>query len=596
MLYKNCDSHKLMIKTYKFGIIPKSHIEEINNIFKVSNWFYNDLVAAVRGKQQLYKDITNSGTDALVNEEKQLYSLVKEIDNKIKDNRILSSSKKDDPLLIKELKLRKENHKIAAKKLASARKNNKISYYTKSKYDEIRALQAQMHKDIRKHYVSNYNLYWGTYNLIHEAVEATEKSIYKDRNGCHGFVKFNSFSNEGRLGLQFIKTVSQPEYRNTSNLFVEKSKISNQIFILKKESSYQKNVKHHGKRSQNKAELNFCIGTGSKQKPITAKFDIILHRDIPQGIIKKAVINKVKNGSKIEWSLDLCIDVDDVKSQVHNGKSIAFDLGWRNIGSEKYRIASWKDSDNNSGFINLDIASLNKANDLQSKVDDYFELFKPYLHYFMSNYMLPSWLEKNKLSLLKTRSKDKILKLFFIWKNNRFNGDELIFKLLSEWRYRHNHLYDYTTGKRRKFLRNRKQKYLTLAKEMSQKYEKVIFENLKLDNMAKGKVAGGQRVKSAPSEFKNAFQNRYYEHNIIEVDAKNTSKECGFCGSNQDLDAQVTQHTCTKCLSSYDRDINAAGNILKKGLSSFASGSMAQQLLQPLANEITIEIKEVASR
>lgn len=583
-----------MIKVYKFGIIPRSHQKEVEDIFKISNWFYNDLIQVIRGKQKLYRDITNEGTELLSFKEKYLHQLCEDIDSQIKEARVKSRSKKDDPSLINQLKEAKLVHKKAKQQLTDERKNLKNSFYTTKKYQEIKDLEASIHKNIRSFYTDKYNLYWGTYNLIHEAANMSEKSVFKDRNGCKGFVKFHSYSGEGRLGLQFQKKLDQAEYRSTKNLFIEKSKISNQISISRKSSSYQKGMRHHGKRSQNKAILKFCIAT-EKSKAILAEFDIILHREIPDGIIKSAVVNKTKVGSKIEWSLDLTIELSDVKSQIKNNKSIAFDLGWRSMGNEKYRIATWKDSDGQSGFFELGVARLNKAEDIQSKVDNHLDLFLPYLQYFVSNYELPSWLEKKKSSLQKTKSKDKLLQLFYFWKNNRFDGDELIFSLLDQWKYRHIHLYNYSSGRKRKFLRNRKQQYLSFAKELSQKYEKVIFENLKLDNMAKGKVAGGQRTKAAPAEFKNAFSYRFYKENIIEISAKNTSKECNNCNSIQELDSSVTQHTCTKCHTSYDRDVNAASNILKKGLSVAASGSVPSELLIALDQENHNQIKGMAS-
>lgn len=52
-------------------------------------------------------------------------------------------------------------------------------------------------------------------------------------------------------------------------------------------------------------------------------------------------------------------------------------------------------------------------------------------------------------------------------------------------------MFDWESSLRRKFLRSRKEQYLILTKENSKQYEHIIFEDLKLDNMAKGKVAGG---------------------------------------------------------------------------------------------------------
>lgn len=60
---------------------------------------------------------------------------------------------------------------------------------------------------------------------------------------------------------------------------------------------------------------------------------------------------------------------------------------------------------------------------------------------------------------------------------------------------------------------------------------------------------------------------------VVEVNPKNTSKECHVCGNLQDMPLWKRQYECLYCGTSIDRDTNSAINILGKGFAC-AEGSV----------------------
>ena len=105
-----------------------------------------------------------------------------------------------------------------------------------------------------------------------------------------------------------------------------------------------------------------------------------------------------------------------------------------------------------------------------------------------------------------------------------------------------------------------------VSRDLADKYEYVIVENINLQNMAKnlnhGKAVGDQGF----GMLRNMLA---YKTTLIKVSAKNTSKTCFDCGYvNPKVVLGVKKWICPVCGVNHDRDINAAKNILYKGVTS----------------------------
>lgn len=105
-----------------------------------------------------------------------------------------------------------------------------------------------------------------------------------------------------------------------------------------------------------------------------------------------------------------------------------------------------------------------------------------------------------------------------------------------------------------------------VSRDLANKYEYVIVENINLQNMAEnlnhGKVVGDQG-------FGMLREMLSYKTTLIKVSAKNTSKTCFDCGYiNPKVVLGVKKWICPVCGVFHDRDINSAKNILHKGVTS----------------------------
>jgi transposase len=152
-------------------------------------------------------------------------------------------------------------------------------------------------------------------------------------------------------------------------------------------------------------------------------------------------------------------------------------------------------------------------------------------------------------------------------------GDEEVWEWLEYWRYHDFHLWQYERSLDVKTRGHRNEIYRIEASELADQYGTIVFEDIRLDNMAKGRVAGGNRQLSAPSEFRNACKNatRTRGKGYEEVSAINTSKLHAACGTMNDIGAKMEYH-CSGCGMELDRDENAAENILGRWLPCEHSG------------------------
>jgi len=78
---------------------------------------------------------------------------------------------------------------------------------------------------------------------------------------------------------------------------------------------------------------------------------------------------------------------------------------------------------------------------------------------------------------------------------------------------------------------------------------------------------------------------------FVEVDPRNTTKECASCGVKTDKPLWVREHSCPACGFEADRDANAAWNILSRGLEDIGVVHPNQRLwrLRPLRTPLCLQ-------
>jgi len=122
----------------------------------------------------------------------------------------------------------------------------------------------------------------------------------------------------------------------------------------------------------------------------------------------------------------------------------------------------------------------------------------------------------------------------------------------------------------------RRDYHFKLAKELSQKYQSLFFEDLNMRGMKK---LWGRKVSDLGfSEFMRILEYQCSRTGAVvhKIDRFFPStKMCSECGTlNQDLELKIREWDCSHCSSHHQRDLNAAINIKREGASSLGVGSV----------------------
>ncbi len=78
---------------------------------------------------------------------------------------------------------------------------------------------------------------------------------------------------------------------------------------------------------------------------------------------------------------------------------------------------------------------------------------------------------------------------------------------------------------------------------------------------------------------------------VIEVDPRNTSKECSNCGNIQEMPLSKRIYACNKCGISIDRDINASINILNRAREGHSRSHAQRDFVRPQREAVIEELR-----
>jgi putative transposase len=130
------------------------------------------------------------------------------------------------------------------------------------------------------------------------------------------------------------------------------------------------------------------------------------------------------------------------------------------------------------------------------------------------------------------------------------------------------HIYNRITNRRKNFAHQ-------LSRQLVNKYQVIVFENLDINGMRSKNwhglnksitdAAWGQLIRLTCEKAEWATRI------VITVDPRNTSQMCSGCGELVPKDLSERIHICPYCGLELDRDINAAKNILALGLQNMGS-------------------------
>jgi len=464
------------------------------------------------------------------------------------------------------LDLAKANKKEAIAKFREHKRLIREDPRILASLDRITDLAGQLKRSARAH----CGVYWGTYLLVEDAMQAASRVPLFDRNAEPNDPHFERWDGQGSVGVQI--QIHSPIVRFDSDARIRIEPVPDR----------------NGRPDSPWAILWFRVKSDGPNNttPVWAKLPMKMHRPLPVGAkIKSAAVHLRKIGPREEWSVTFTLDTSAVaRPDASTNAAVGVDIGWRMIDG-RMRVAIWHGSDGSEGEFDISesvISGLRKCEELRSIRDKNFDVAKD---------MLVKWLTSPSVHLdavpspneTKFRARTKHLALWKsparlaglvqFWKHKRFDGDDEIFGEMEAWRYHDHHLWSWEANQRKSALRHRRDIYRCYARSLADSFGAIVLERFNLSDVAtkppvENDTSDNARARSnrqlaAVSELRIAMINAFNRAgSVITVDAKNTTRECHKCGVVEIFDAAAKiDHTCPNG-HEWDQDVNAAKNLL----------------------------------
>lgn len=586
------------MKVYKYGLLPPTtNADLVRQQIRAAHTYRNTLVEIERGRRAAERALLSS-SPAVLEAEEQVAAANVVLENAlkvVKTERALTRTRSESAEQRAAIKAARETLRAALRSLSSLRKEAKEA--AKAPRDEINARALELTKSARAH----ADLYWGTYILIEEAANQSRFSLPLYDGASPNDPRFARWMGEGQVGVHIQATAGKPPFL-TEHTFLGKSTVF-QIDPVD-ERAWLPETPRGERRRLSRTKLRIRIGSDEKRNPTWAEWPMVMHRGMPDGLIKRATVSLRRVGPREEWTVE--ITIDDATSHPTCGEGIvAVHLGWLQVNGG-IRAATWMDPTGESGEVVLGdarlvrvgetkewqdaagarvehvgvadavLSGIDRTDSLRATRDKSFNDAREALRTWIKHHEIPEWMQARTHSIHGWRSAGRLAALALHWRSNRWDGDQDGYAALEAWRYHDHHLWQWESSQRTKTLRRRREVYRVFAADLSRKYKTLIIDNTKLDELAKKKsteepgdvqAARSNRHKLAVSELRtclvNAFKGRGGE--VILGESTGISTTCPVCGTCDALHRDTAQHRCTclSCTYSWSMDKTALVNSMK---------------------------------
>ncbi len=161
------------------------------------------------------------------------------------------------------------------------------------------------------------------------------------------------------------------------------------------------------------------------------------------------------------------------------------------------------------------------------------------------------------------------------------NREKAKLKLQKEWKHINNRSDDYLHKLSRKLVESKNTSF--------------VVEKLDIRSMVKNHNLARSINNASWNKFKQllSYKAESAGLKVVEVDARNTSKECSKCGAINEVALSDRIYVCCACGLRMDRDINAAINILHRATTAGLAGSNACENLVTTHPEMDVQTRSM---
>lgn len=342
------------------------------------------------------------------------------------------------------------------------------------------------------------------------------------------------------------------------------------------------------RRYASTAELSLRIGSDGRA-PVWARWVVDMDRPLPDGVrVTWATVHLRQVGPHSRWSCELTLDIPADARAGHTattGGAVAIDVGWRQEGDE-LRVATWLDEHGASGYLRLDkatLALLRSPDAIQGERDDRFSGARLGLAWWLAHYDAPDGLRAELRTMRQWHSPARLERVWRLWSERRFDGDERVYSALTAWRWHDRSLWSAAEKNRGQSLRRRREVYRVFAAQLATRYDVVVVEAFDKRRVARrsdkteNETARANRQLAATSELcvalEQAAKSRGRSHAALS--AHDTTRICPACGLVGDRDAARSIMLVCECGNVWDQDVGAGEVLLVRWRERLRAGETA---------------------
>lgn len=422
---------------------------------------------------------------------------------------------------ISEKKVRRQASETEEKFLE---RQSKIQLRSRREFHELK-----LYKDIRCHYDS--------FTAAKNSIQQAKKKILQIRKEGRS-AKFNRPRWSDRQSLTWQVSGGEKNQKKVLDGYVAG------ISIVRDNLWWSITVPIGSKKFGNNNSVTFRIKGGNwHQIPEDAKVSIIQ-------------LTKIRVGNSWKYTASITIDGSFEKKELATAGSIGIDWGHREI-SKTIRAFTWTDQDGKSDEIILPEKVrefLDLKDQIKSDLDKAFLVRKAAKQLQFRN----RFQYRNYLLRLGVRTEEEV--------------DWLTWEIKQDRR---------VTRLNQKINNIRNDLYTKKVLELRKKYSTFFVENIsgeKFRELGKDQMSlhRSRQNRDVVARYKFNAIAKHYDANIVEVAAKNSTRECPDCGTLADPTKEI-MILCLGCGNIRDRDHGASKVILRRGLTGIASGLVAAE-------------------
>lgn len=569
------------VRAYRFGLLPPVEGREaVLKDMNLAQMVYNDLVAIENSRRRTYREICGALPELQEAraKEKELLDRLLDAERVAKEERVTTRGR------VASLEVR-ENLKAREAELAVHRELMRPLYKTaalkfKTELVELQERANELSKSAKK--CEHNGLFWATTDAIIEAVAQASKTTF--------FLENVAFRRRFDSDSVYMRMRATPY--TTSDIF---NSSDNRARIdpvswtdeLKKTRAF-KSGRHPAQRSF------FTMRVGHGEGATWAKWPILLHRELPAGVVRSAVVHREMIGPRESWYVVILVDVAAKEPTCGSG-GVAVRFGWRVTDAGIIAASSMDTNGHRETFIVPEsvAGSFRKANDLRSIRDKNFDEAVAKFVVWRQLHSAPEWLSERVRHIKQWRAVGKLAALVRAWKENRFSGDEDMYEALEKWRYHDYHLWLWETSARRYAENLRLTEMRKFAASLAKRYGMVVVCDtpavVKKDKLSAARkvhpehedAVDENRKTSATHEAKSVMKNAFVsrEGSVSVVRHAGLTTSCPLCGHEHKAQklAYDGEFGCLQCRYSRDIWTTALLNMLSRAGYESEVKSIAQR-------------------